>query len=53
MLLIVRNVTASSEEAKVIVACQEFEADLKDLLGYVFPMSDVKQRLTGLNDSAL
>jgi len=52
MLLIVRNVTASSEEAKVVVACQEIEVDLKDLLGYVFPM-DVKQRLTGLNDSAL
>jgi len=38
MLVIVKNVTASSEEAKIVVAGQEIEADLKDLLEYVLPM---------------
>ena len=54
MLLIVKNVTASSEEAKVIEAGQEIDTDLKDLLECVLHIHTTrKQRLTCLNDSAL
>jgi len=53
MIVIVKNVTASSEEVKVVAAGQEIEADLKDLLEYVLPMHKNNQRLTRrLNNSA-
>ena len=53
-IVIVKNVTSSSEEAKVVAAGQEMEADLKDLLQYVFPMHTQKDLLTRhLNYSAL
>jgi len=43
MLVIVKNVTASSEETKVIA---EIEADLEDLVEYVLSTHMKKQRLT-------
>jgi len=43
MLVIVKNVTASSEETKVIA---EIEADLEDLVEYVLSTYMKKQRLT-------
>jgi len=53
MLMIVRNVTASSKEAEVVAAGQEIEADLKDLLEYVLPIRGKNERLTWrLNNSA-
>jgi len=43
MIVIVKNVTTSSKEKeKVVAAGQEMEADLKDLLQYVFPMHTQK-----------
>jgi len=53
MIVIVQNVTASSEEAQVIAAGWEIEADLKNLFEYVFSIHMKRQRLTRLNDSAL
>ena len=54
MLVIVKNVSTSSEETKVIAAGEEFESDLKDLLEYVLSTYTKKQRLTHcLNFSAL
>jgi len=35
MMVIVRNVTAGREEAKIIAAGKAIETDLKDLLEYV------------------
>jgi len=53
MLVIVRDVTASSEEAEVVAAGQEIEVDLKDLLEYVLPVHTINQLLTRhLDDSA-
>jgi len=53
-IVIVKNVTSSSEEAKVVAAGQEMNADLEDLLQYVFPMHRQKDPLTcHLNYSAL
>jgi len=53
MIVIVQNVTASSEEAKVIAAGWEIEADLKNLFEYVFSIHMKRQRLTRPDDSAL
>ena len=53
MIVIVQNVTASSEEAKVIAAGWEIDADLKALFEYVFSIDMKRQRLTRLDDSAL
>jgi len=46
MLVILKNVTASSEETKVAAACQEIEAELKDLHEYVLSVLTKKQQLT-------
>jgi len=46
MLVIVKNLSTSSEETKVIAAGEEFESDLKDLLEYVLSTYTKKQRLT-------
>jgi len=53
MIVIVKNVTVSSEGANLAAAGQELETDLNDLLEYVRSVYMKKQRLTRLNDSAL
>jgi len=40
MMVIVRNVTAGREEAKIIAAGKAIETDLKDLLEYVLTYPD-------------
>ena len=39
MMVIVRNVTAGSEETKIVAAGKAIETDLKELLEYVLYMS--------------
>jgi len=53
MVVIIQNVTASSEEAKVIAAGWEIGADLKDLFEYIFSIHMERRWLTRLNNSVL